>query len=107
MQSVRARRARDRIAGAQSSPGGGWGGAFRGASHEGGAISPGTSVRADQRWREAVASPVVEAAWETLCGSMVQEACSPLMQPSLPVASAADLGAQNRRADWPPETQDV
>lgn len=36
------------------------------------------SGKPDSWWRQQVGSPVVERAWETLCGSIVQEARSPL-----------------------------
>lgn len=35
------------------------------------------SGKPDSWWRQQVGSPVVERAWETLCGSIVQEARSP------------------------------
>ena len=34
---------------------------------------PAPSSKPDNRWREQVGSPVVEHAWETLCGSIIQE----------------------------------
>jgi len=34
---------------------------------------PGSASKAGRKWREQVASPVVESAWETLCGSIIQE----------------------------------
>ena len=34
---------------------------------------PGSSSKSGRNWREQVASPLVENAWETLCGSILQE----------------------------------
>jgi hypothetical protein len=34
---------------------------------------PGGASKGGRKWREQVASPVVESAWETLCGSIIQE----------------------------------
>ncbi|CAL8462775.1 g2308 [Coccomyxa elongata] len=36
-------------------------------------VPPPVSNKSDNKWREQVASPVVEHAWETLCGSIIQE----------------------------------
>lgn len=41
---------------------------------------PPPSNKSDNKWREQVGSPVVEHAWETLCGSIIQE-----VPPLLPV----------------------
>jgi hypothetical protein len=41
-------------------------------------VPPSPSTKPDNRWREQVGSPVVEHAWETLCGSIIQEVCSAL-----------------------------
>ena len=36
-------------------------------------VPPPLSNKSDNKWREQVGSPVVEHAWETLCGSIIQE----------------------------------
>ena len=36
-------------------------------------VPPPASNKSDTKWREQVGSPVVEHAWETLCGSIIQE----------------------------------
>lgn len=41
-------------------------------------VPPAPSSKPDNRWREQVGSPVVEHAWETLCGSIIQEVTQPV-----------------------------
>jgi hypothetical protein len=36
-------------------------------------VPPAAAAKSDGRWRDAVRAPLVEHAWETLCGSIVQE----------------------------------
>ena len=38
---------------------------------------PGKASKPGKSWREEVQSPVVESAWETLCGSILQEVNEP------------------------------
>ena len=57
-------------------------------------VPPSPTAKPDTRWREQVGSTVVEHAWETLCGSIIQEvggvctlirlACPPPQQAAAP-----------------------
>ena len=54
-----------------------------GSPHHNPPVPPAPSSKSGDKWREQVGSPLVEHAWETLCGSIVQEVAPSLSPQSM------------------------
>ena len=59
----------------------------------------GSAPHKEGRWREKVRAPVVEHAWEMLCGSIIQQVRASLRTPGLVVEPIDELHPAPRRAN--------